>query len=124
MSLLENILKIKTNKVARWPHGCRRQCSEVAVLALVSSNLTEGGGFFPPLGHGGLPTTTARSAGFKSRPDGPPMDVSCCVRIVEKGEERVAGESTPEPCRTTQGKKRGSKKTIKPTARYLIGQEW
>jgi hypothetical protein len=36
----------------------------------------------------------------------------------------VAGESTPEPCRTTQGKKRGSKKTIKPTARYLIGQEW
>jgi hypothetical protein len=33
-------------KVARWPHGCRRQCSEVAVPALVGSNLTEGGGFF------------------------------------------------------------------------------
>jgi hypothetical protein len=42
--------------VARWPHGCRRQCSEVAVPALVGSNLTEGGGFFPrkepPPGHG------------------------------------------------------------------------
>jgi hypothetical protein len=33
-------------KVIRWPHGCRRQCSEVAVPALVGSNLTEGGGFF------------------------------------------------------------------------------
>jgi hypothetical protein len=32
--------------VARWPHGCRRQCSEVAVPALVGSNPTEGGGFF------------------------------------------------------------------------------
>jgi hypothetical protein len=32
--------------VARWPHGCRRQCSEVAVPALVGSNLTEGGEFF------------------------------------------------------------------------------
>jgi hypothetical protein len=32
--------------VARWPHGCRRQCSEVAVPALVGSNLTEGGGIF------------------------------------------------------------------------------
>jgi hypothetical protein len=43
-------------KVARWPHGCRRQCSEVAVPALVSSNLTEEGGFFPkeepPPSHG------------------------------------------------------------------------
>jgi hypothetical protein len=33
-------------EVARWPHGCRRQCSEVAVAALVGSDLTEGGGFF------------------------------------------------------------------------------
>jgi hypothetical protein len=43
-------------KVARWPHGCRRQSSEVALPAVVSSNLTEGGGFFsrkePPPGHG------------------------------------------------------------------------
>jgi hypothetical protein len=45
-----------TNRVARWPHGCRSQCSEVAAPALVGSNLTEGGGFFPrnepPPGHG------------------------------------------------------------------------
>jgi hypothetical protein len=44
------------NEVARWPHGCRRQCSEVAVPALVGSNPTEGGGFFrrkeTPPGHG------------------------------------------------------------------------
>jgi hypothetical protein len=43
-------------KLARWPHGCRRQCSEVAVSALVGSNPTEGGGFFrrkeTPPGHG------------------------------------------------------------------------
>jgi hypothetical protein len=26
-----------------------------------------------------LPTTTARPAGFESRPDGPPMDVVLCV---------------------------------------------
>jgi hypothetical protein len=42
--------------VARWPHGCRSQCSEIALPALVSSNLAEGGGFFsrkePPPGHG------------------------------------------------------------------------
>jgi hypothetical protein len=46
----------KKKKVARWPHGCRRSPSEVAVPALVSSNLTEGGEFFPrkepPPGHG------------------------------------------------------------------------
>jgi hypothetical protein len=40
----------------KWPHGCRRQCSEVAVPALVGSNPTEGGGFFrrkeTPPGHG------------------------------------------------------------------------
>jgi hypothetical protein len=45
-----------TAAVARWPHGCRRQCSEVAVPALVGSNPTEGGGFFrrkeTPPGHG------------------------------------------------------------------------
>jgi hypothetical protein len=42
--------------VARWPHGCRRKYSEVAVPMLVGSNPTEGGGFFqrkePPPGHG------------------------------------------------------------------------
>jgi hypothetical protein len=47
---------ILVEEVARWPHGCRRQCSEVAVPALVGSNPTEGGGFFrrkePPPGHG------------------------------------------------------------------------
>jgi hypothetical protein len=41
---------------ARWPHGCRRKYSEVAVPMLVGSNPTEGGGFFqrkePPPGHG------------------------------------------------------------------------
>jgi hypothetical protein len=46
------------SKVVRWPHGCRRQCSEIAVPALVGSNLTEGGGFFsrkePPPGHGSV----------------------------------------------------------------------
>jgi hypothetical protein len=44
------------SKVARWPHGCRRKYSEVAVPMLVGSNPTEGGGFFqrkePPPGHG------------------------------------------------------------------------
>jgi hypothetical protein len=42
--------------VARWPHGCRRKYSEVAVPMLVGSNPTEGEGFFqrkePPPGHG------------------------------------------------------------------------
>jgi hypothetical protein len=46
----------KLFKVARWPHGCRRKYSEVAVPMLVGSNPTEGGGFFqrkePPPGHG------------------------------------------------------------------------
>jgi hypothetical protein len=50
------IIKYSSKKVARWPHGCRRQCSEVAVPALVGSNPTEGGGFFrrkeTPPGHG------------------------------------------------------------------------
>jgi hypothetical protein len=44
------------DKRARWPHGCRRKYSEVAVPMLVGSNPTEGGGFFqrkePPPGHG------------------------------------------------------------------------
>jgi hypothetical protein len=52
---------------------------------------------------------TTKSAGFESRPHGPPMDVvllySCCVvqkRRKEKGGwPWVAGESTPEPRRTT-----------------------
>jgi hypothetical protein len=42
--------------VARWPHGCRRKYSEVAVPMLVGLNPTEGGGFFqkkePPPDHG------------------------------------------------------------------------
>jgi hypothetical protein len=83
---------IHESKVARWPHGCRRRCSEVVVPALVGSNLTEGGGFFPrkepPPGHGcvcmssgaydrvveGRATlfhTKARSAGFKKVPRSP-----------------------------------------------------
>jgi hypothetical protein len=51
-----NVEKTKTMVFNKCPHGCRRQCSEVAVPALVSSNLTDGGGFFPrkepPPGHG------------------------------------------------------------------------
>jgi hypothetical protein len=46
----------RRDRVARWPHGCRRKYSEVAVPMLVGSNPTEGGGFFqrkePPPGHG------------------------------------------------------------------------
>jgi hypothetical protein len=49
-------MKKSKNKVARWPHGCRRKYSEVAVPILVGSNPTEGGGFFQrketPPGHG------------------------------------------------------------------------
>jgi hypothetical protein len=59
--------------------------------------------------------TTARSAGFKFGM----LDVVCCIRVVssrkEKGEERgawVAGESTPEPRRTTWGKR--EEKTSRP----------
>jgi hypothetical protein len=52
----ENECYNRVTEVARWPHGCRRQCSEVAVPALVGSNPTEGGGFFrrkeTPPGHG------------------------------------------------------------------------
>jgi hypothetical protein len=52
----DKINLLSNKKVARWPHGCRRQCSEVAVPALVGSNPTEGGGFFrrkeTPPGHG------------------------------------------------------------------------
>jgi hypothetical protein len=53
---------------------------------------------------------TARSAGFESRPDGPSMDVVFVIFVLchpEKGEKEkrgwawVAGESTPEPRRTT-----------------------
>jgi hypothetical protein len=46
--------------------------------------------------------------------------ISCCVVQKEKKEKRgwvwVAGESTPEPRRTKE------KKRKKPTARYLIDQ--
>jgi hypothetical protein len=52
----ENECYNRVTEVARWPHGCRRQCSEVAVPALMGSNPTEGGGFFrrkeTPPGHG------------------------------------------------------------------------
>jgi hypothetical protein len=102
------------SEVARWPRGCRRQCSEVAVPALVGSNLTERGRIFSKEGTSAGPwmcvyvfqgltvgwwkeerhssDTIVRSAGFKSWPDGPPIDVvlySCCV--VQKGERRREG---------------------------------
>jgi hypothetical protein len=48
--------KAAVYEVARWPHGCRRQCSEVAVPALVGSNPTEGGGFFRRKESDTLPT--------------------------------------------------------------------
>jgi hypothetical protein len=35
--------------------------------------------------------TTARSSGFKSRPDGPPMDVVCCIRVVWFRKEKRGG---------------------------------
>jgi hypothetical protein len=98
-------------EVARWPHGYRRQCSEVAVPALVGSNPTEGGGFFrrkeTPPGHGcvcmssrgcgrksdTLPTPSRGQQGSNPRPDGPPMDVCTVFHVVlsrkKKGEERV-----------------------------------
>jgi hypothetical protein len=68
--------------------------------------------------------TTARSAGFE-RPDGPPMDVCVCIRVVASRKRRkekrgwawVAGESTPGAPPHHIGKKRRKK----PTARYLIG---
>jgi hypothetical protein len=53
--IIFSLFNNKELQVARWPHGCRRQCSEVAVPAIVGSNLTEGGRFFPrkepPPGH-------------------------------------------------------------------------
>jgi hypothetical protein len=56
-----------------------------------------------------LPIPPRGQQGSNPRPDGPPMDVACCILFVlcrpEKGEERgwawVAGESTPEPRHTT-----------------------
>ncbi|KAJ3619025.1 hypothetical protein MTP99_005815 [Tenebrio molitor] len=56
----------------RWPHGCRRKYSEVAVPMLVGSNPTEGGGFF----------------GEENPPPRPAMDVCVCLsgadgRVVE-----------------------------------------
>jgi hypothetical protein len=107
-------------KVARWPHGCRRQCSEVTVPALVGSNPTEGGGFFrrnePPPGHGCVcmsiradgrgwwkeerhsSDTTARSAGFESQAGW--ASHGCCVLlysccVVQKKEKREGGRGSP-----------------------------
>jgi hypothetical protein len=66
--------------------------------------------------------TTARSAGFESQAGWAShgccvLLYSCCV-VQKKGEERgwawVAGESTPEPRRTT-GKMRKRKPTVKGT---------
>jgi hypothetical protein len=109
--------------VAAW--GCRRQCSEVAVPALVGSNPTEGGGFFrrkeTPPGHGcgvclvgadgrvvegrinTLSATTARSARVRV-PSG--KGAHGCISVVYVCECEVewawvAGESAPEPRRTT-----------------------
>jgi hypothetical protein len=71
--------------------------------------------------------TTARSARFKSRPDGPPMmlySIRVVSSIKEKGEEKVGvggrGKYPAAPPHRIR-KKRGKSK---PTARYLIGQEW
>jgi hypothetical protein len=100
-------------KVARWPHGCRRQCSEVAVPALVGSNPTEGGGFFRRKGTSAGPwmcvcvyvyqgltvgwwkeerhssDTTARSAGFESQAGWASHDVvCCCIRVVSSRKRR------------------------------------
>jgi hypothetical protein len=83
--------------VARWPHGYRRNYSEVAVPMLVSSNPTEGGDFFQErnlrramdvcvclLGADGrvvegrintLSTTTARSARVRVPSGRAPMGV-------------------------------------------------
>jgi hypothetical protein len=114
-------------EVARWPYGCRRQCSEVAVPALVGSNPTEGGGFFrrkePPPGHGCVSgadgrVVEGRATLFRHHREvsrvripgrmGLPWMLCVIVFVLcrpEKGEERgwawVAGESTPEPRRTT-----------------------
>jgi hypothetical protein len=92
---------IRFDPVARWPHGCRRKYSEVAVPMLVSSNLTEGGGFFPrkkpPPGHGCVYAPSGLTVGwwkeestlfrppprgqhgFESRREGRPWVYKCCV---------------------------------------------
>jgi hypothetical protein len=64
-----------------------------------------------------LPTTTARSAGFKSRPNGPPMDVVLCAYcVVQKGERRgEGGRGWPgkvprSPAAPSKEKKRGGRK--------------
>jgi hypothetical protein len=118
-------------KVARWPHGCRRKYSEVAVPMLVSSNLTEGGGFFPrekpPPGHGcvcvcplgadgrvvegrinTLSTTTARSARVRV-PSG--KGAHGCINVVY---ERWNGRGWPgkvprSPVAPSEGRRIGKK---------------
>jgi hypothetical protein len=120
----------------------------VAVPALVGSNLTEGGGFFPgkepPPGHGcvcmspqGLTVgwwkeerhssdTTATSAGFKSQAGWASHGCLCCISycVVQKGKRRREGGrgwpgKVPWSPAAHKGKKRGKNK---PTARYLIDQ--
>jgi hypothetical protein len=75
-------------KVARWPHGCRRKYSEVAVPMLVGSNPTEGGRIFSKEGTSAgadgrvvegrintLSATTARSARVRVPSGKAPMGV-------------------------------------------------
>jgi hypothetical protein len=109
--------KTGTTKVARWPHGCRRQCASGFEShrrrRIFSKEGTSAGPWMCVYVYQGLTVgwwkkerhssdTTARSAGFESQ-----ASHGCCVVLCrpEKGEERgwawVAGESTPEPRRTT-----------------------
>jgi hypothetical protein len=89
------------NMVARWPHGCRRQCSEVAVPALVgfeshrrgrifSNERTSAGPWMCVYVFQGLTVgwwkeerhssdTTARSAGFKSQAAWASHGCLCCI---------------------------------------------
>ncbi|KAH0812962.1 hypothetical protein GEV33_009828 [Tenebrio molitor] len=118
--------------VPRWPHGCRRQCSEVAVPALVGSNLTEGGGFFSKEGTSAGPwmcvyvfqgrtvgwwkeDTTARSAGFKSQAGWAYHGCLCCISCcdAQKGKRRREGGrgwpgKVPRSPAAHKGKKRNN----------------
>ncbi|KAH0817963.1 hypothetical protein GEV33_004828 [Tenebrio molitor] len=98
----------RIRSLARWPHGCRRQCSEVAVPALVGSNPTEGGGFFQGRNLRRAMDVCICLAGADGRVvEGRPTlfrhhrEVSRKKEKEKRGWAWVAGESTPEPRRTT-----------------------